>query len=243
MGIRRSTDFGGVEAPTAPVRAVLAAEPPPPPGPPAVAVLSDRPLLAAAVCQLVRELGFRDEVPDHGSQSPAGRRIAVVDSTGDPCAAEERAARLAAEGWRVVLIRDAVCSRCLSALRDRGIDPLPADADLEEWRRALRAVAEGERASPRALPDCPRRTPEDRLLERLTARERQVVRLTAQGLTTPEVARILWLSPRTVETHRANAMRKLGVRRVADLVRIAVRGCLAADGAPSPVSGGSVAPT
>ncbi|NTW01922.1 MAG: response regulator transcription factor [Oscillochloris sp.] len=59
--------------------------------------------------------------------------------------------------------------------------------------------------------------------EQLTEREREVLVLTAQGQTSAEIAKQLVLSPRTVESHRAHLMRKLGLRTVADLVRYAVR--------------------
>jgi two-component system response regulator NreC len=55
----------------------------------------------------------------------------------------------------------------------------------------------------------------------LTEREREVLSLLAIGHTNPEIATLLFLSPRTVESHRANIQRKLGVRSRADLVRAA----------------------
>jgi DNA-binding CsgD family transcriptional regulator len=48
-----------------------------------------------------------------------------------------------------------------------------------------------------------------------------VLRLLAAGHTNPEIAALLFLSPRTIESHRANILRKLGVRSRADLVRAA----------------------
>jgi DNA-binding NarL/FixJ family response regulator len=56
----------------------------------------------------------------------------------------------------------------------------------------------------------------------LTPRERQVLQLTTEGLSSHEVADRLFISSRTVETHRANLMRKLGVRNLKELVRVAV---------------------
>jgi DNA-binding NarL/FixJ family response regulator len=62
----------------------------------------------------------------------------------------------------------------------------------------------------------------------LTAREREVLQLTAEGLSGAEVAERLFISPRTVESHRANLMRKLGVRNQKELVRYALqRGLIA----------------
>jgi len=57
----------------------------------------------------------------------------------------------------------------------------------------------------------------------LTAREREVIQLLAEGKTSKEVAVTLKLSIKTAETHRTNLMRKLGLHSVADLTRYAVR--------------------
>ena len=57
----------------------------------------------------------------------------------------------------------------------------------------------------------------------LTAREREVIQLLAEGRTSKEVAVTLNLNVKTAETHRTNLMRKLGLHSVADLTRYAVR--------------------
>lgn len=59
-------------------------------------------------------------------------------------------------------------------------------------------------------------------LGRLTAREREVLELAAQGLHAKEIAAALGISPRTVEVHKTRLMEKLGVRNVAELVRFAI---------------------
>jgi DNA-binding NarL/FixJ family response regulator len=59
--------------------------------------------------------------------------------------------------------------------------------------------------------------------ERLTAREREVVQLLAEGKTTKEVASVLGMSVKTAETHRSNIMRKLALHSVTQLVLFAVR--------------------
>jgi two-component system response regulator NreC len=67
------------------------------------------------------------------------------------------------------------------------------------------------------------------LYETLTPREREVLHLAAEGYTNAEIAARLSISRRTVETHRANMMRKLGLRTPTDLIRYAVqRGILPA---------------
>lgn len=66
--------------------------------------------------------------------------------------------------------------------------------------------------------------------ETLTPREREVLHLASRGLTNREIATTLFISPRTVETHRANLMRKLNLRTQADLIRYALqRGILPID--------------
>ena len=59
--------------------------------------------------------------------------------------------------------------------------------------------------------------------DRLTPRERQVVKLAAEGNSNKQIARALDLSIKTVETHRSAAMQKAGARCMADLTRYAAR--------------------
>ena len=59
--------------------------------------------------------------------------------------------------------------------------------------------------------------------ETLTTREREVLHLVAGGCTNAEIAERLFISPRTVEVHRANMMHKLGLRTQTDLIRYALR--------------------
>ncbi|MFP4321345.1 MAG: response regulator [Anaerolineales bacterium] len=64
----------------------------------------------------------------------------------------------------------------------------------------------------------------------LTEREREIFDLIIDGTTSAEIADQLVISPRTVETHRANIMRKLGLRNQTDLIRYAMkRGLISAD--------------
>jgi DNA-binding NarL/FixJ family response regulator len=57
----------------------------------------------------------------------------------------------------------------------------------------------------------------------LTTREREIIKLIAEGKTNSEIAGFLCISPRTVETHRANIMNKLALKNTAELVRYAVQ--------------------
>lgn len=57
----------------------------------------------------------------------------------------------------------------------------------------------------------------------LTAREREVLQMAAEGLTNNEISTKLSISPRTVEVHRANVMHKLNLRSQTDLIRYALK--------------------
>jgi DNA-binding NarL/FixJ family response regulator len=59
--------------------------------------------------------------------------------------------------------------------------------------------------------------------EPLSPREREVVKLIAEGHTSEEIAQILVISPSTVERHRTNSLAKLGLRNRVDLTRYAIR--------------------
>jgi DNA-binding NarL/FixJ family response regulator len=58
--------------------------------------------------------------------------------------------------------------------------------------------------------------------EHLTTRETEILKLVAEGKANKDIAALLCISTRTVETHRANIMRKLNVNKTADLVRYAL---------------------
>lgn len=57
----------------------------------------------------------------------------------------------------------------------------------------------------------------------LSPREREVLQLLAEGRTSPEIGKKLFVATTTVETHRRNIMRKLGIHSVADLTKFAIR--------------------
>ena len=99
---------------------------------------------------------------------------------------------------------------------------------------AIRAVHAGQRyLSPLvadALGDEAAPSGSDDRLARLSAREREVLQLLAEGRTGNEIAERLSLSPKTVETYRARLVEKLGIRDLAGLVRFAIqRGIVSLD--------------
>jgi len=63
---------------------------------------------------------------------------------------------------------------------------------------------------------------EEEITEVLTMREREVLKLLAEGKRTKEIAAALYISPHTVRRHRANIMEKLNIKNLADLVKYAI---------------------
>jgi DNA-binding NarL/FixJ family response regulator len=102
-------------------------------------------------------------------------------------------------------------------------------ADLKELEFAIRSVGRGGRYLTPAVAnymvdgyrDQTRRGQNP--LAKLTSRQREVLQLIAEGYSTKDIAGRLGLSIKTVETHRAQVMKRLGIHDVAGLVRLAIR--------------------
>ena len=118
----------------------------------------------------------------------------------------------------------------VEALRSGALGYVLKDCTASNLAEAISSVAAGKRyLSPvlaeRAMeaffqnPAQPGLDPYDTL----TGRERLVLQLAAEGLNNPDIAKKLFISPRTAESHRANLMRKLSLRSQTDLVRYAIR--------------------
>jgi DNA-binding NarL/FixJ family response regulator len=60
-------------------------------------------------------------------------------------------------------------------------------------------------------------------LENLSARERQILQLVVEGKSSAQIAEVLFISPKTVETYRSRLMKKLGVKDLPGLVKFAVQ--------------------
>jgi DNA-binding NarL/FixJ family response regulator len=100
----------------------------------------------------------------------------------------------------------------------------------DELHRAVKAVTQGKSyLSPditQMVVDAQVRAPSQRGTSAQTSlgpREREIVQLLAEGHTSPQIARQLHISTRTVETHRHNIMKKLDLHSVADITKYAIR--------------------
>lgn len=123
----------------------------------------------------------------------------------------------------------------LQALRAGATGYLLKDAATSELELALRSVMRGESwfspaVSRQVVEGYVQRVGGEAATDVLTARQREVLKLVAGGKSTKEIAFDLNLSVKTVETHRAQIMERLGIRDVAGLVRYALKTGLVSDG-------------
>jgi DNA-binding NarL/FixJ family response regulator len=127
----------------------------------------------------------------------------------------------------LVLTMHADAEYVARAVREGADGYLLKDSAVTDLVAGVRSVSEGKAYfTPRIQQELTallRSKPEPGPLESLTDRELEVLKLVAEGLATKEIAARLDISTRTVETHRANLMRKLDVHSIARLVQIAIR--------------------
>jgi DNA-binding NarL/FixJ family response regulator len=90
---------------------------------------------------------------------------------------------------------------------ERYLTPTVSKLVLDDYMRLLRGESGGEQAAASVL----------------TARQREILQLVAEGKSTREIAAKLHLSVKTVETHRTQLMQRLGIFDVAGLTRFALR--------------------
>ncbi|MEM7106726.1 MAG: response regulator transcription factor [Bacteroidota bacterium] len=116
----------------------------------------------------------------------------------------------------------------LSAFEAGALGYLPKDTDEDQFIAAIKTVAGGEVYYTKEVSDIltkslikQKRTYADPL--ELTDREKEILKLIVDGMSNKEVADKLFISVRTVDTHRRNIMDKIDAKNTADLVRKAIK--------------------
>src|SRR5215212_4632222 len=115
----------------------------------------------------------------------------------------------------------------IRALRKGAAGFLPKSAASAELEQAIQAVIRGEgyispETSQKTVLEYTKGVTKQDLLATLSPRQREVLRLVAEGKTTKQIAQLLEISVKTVETHRAQLMERLDIHDVAGLVRYAI---------------------
>lgn len=130
----------------------------------------------------------------------------------------------------IVLSMHANEAYVMEALRNGAAGYILKGAGADELIEAVTTVVDGRRylgspLSDRAVEAYMEKATDAALddYDTLTNREREVLQLVAEGYTNAEIAERLFISRRTVESHRSNLMSKLGADSQADLIRFALR--------------------
>ena len=165
--------------------------------------------------------------------------VALLDITMPSLTGLEVAARVANEmqNVRIIILSMHTTEDYIARAVRAGVSGyLLKNADPVELELALRAAVNGQMymsptVSKQLVEDYLRRMgPDAGPEEQLTARQREILQLIAEGKSTKDIAVTLDLSIKTVETHRKDLMDRLGIHDVAGLVRYAIRaGIIKAD--------------
>jgi two-component system, NarL family, response regulator NreC len=129
----------------------------------------------------------------------------------------------------VILSMHDTDSYVLEAVRCGATGFIAKGAASSELVRAVRAASVGRRYLRPAVPDATieqylrrARGASSDVYDLLTKREREVLHLVAEGLSSAAIAKRLGISPRTAEAHRASVMRRLGLKGRTELIRYAL---------------------
>jgi DNA-binding NarL/FixJ family response regulator len=155
--------------------------------------------------------------------------VALVDITMSGLNGVELTARISPGGTRVIIVSvHSTAEYVRRALRAGAAGYLLKDASAAELEAAVRSVARGDTyLSPsvagQVVEDSVHPSEETSELERLTPRQREILQMVAEGLTTKQIATRLEIGVRTVEAHRADLMTRLDIHDLPGLVRYAIR--------------------
>jgi DNA-binding NarL/FixJ family response regulator len=138
------------------------------------------------------------------------------------------------QGIKVIIVSSEIKKEYVSTGIKCGIDGyLPKDVDKETLVTAIRAVVRGEKYFNAAITNLvfedfyhgekEGKKKNRKIAEGLTNRENQILELIASGKSNQEVADGLFISTKTVETHKANILEKLGLKNTAELVKYAIK--------------------
>jgi two-component system NarL family response regulator len=202
-----------------------------------VLIVEDHRMVREALCEVLNKVPDIEVAGEAGDAREALEQVGsllpdvvVLDIRLPDLNGVEVAARLrdAGSAAKIVALSAFADKRFVTAMLRSGASAyVTKSAAGTELVRAIRAVAGGQGYfSPdiagalvselRGLPPAGERAP-------LGRREREVLRLIAEGMRTPAIAEQLHVSRATIEVHRRNIMRKLGMRTIAELTKHAIR--------------------
>jgi len=203
-----------------------------------VLLAEDHPLVRAGLRALLDPLPDIEIVGEAGDGREAlailknhPADVALLDISMPGMNGLEAAVRMADEapGTKVIIVTmHSNEEYVLRALRAGVAGFLLKDAGTGELEAAIRAVTRGETylspgVSKKVVEGYLGRSGGSHPLDSLTPRQREVLQLIAEGYSTKQIAGLLGVGVKTIETHRTQLMDRLGIHEIAGLVRYAVR--------------------
>jgi DNA-binding NarL/FixJ family response regulator len=156
--------------------------------------------------------------------------VALLDIAMPQLNGIEAAMRLSQECPRtkvVMLSMHTTAQYVTAAIRAGALGYVIKDAAVDDLAQALREAAQGRSYISAAvsghLVQALQRPQGAPGLDQLSSRQREILQMIAEGHSTRGIGELLHISPKTVETHRAELMRRLGIHDVAGLTRYAIR--------------------
>ena len=133
-------------------------------------------------------------------------------------------------GYKIILLSMEVNHAYIKrAIAEKVDGYLPKNSNMEVVLEAIRTVSRGDRYFDSQIKDYifhmmmeNKSFDGDIDLDRLSERELHVLRMIADGRQNKEIAELLFISTKTVETHRNNILKKLGITSTADLVKFSI---------------------
>jgi FixJ family two-component response regulator len=220
-------------------------------GAPTVHLVDDDVMVATALGRLLRSHGYEVVLHAHGQAfldawRPGLPACAIVDvamPVMDGLALQGRLLEMPERPALIFLSGLGNIPVCATAMRRGAADFLTKPVDEESLLAALRLAFQRE-AEAHAKRESRRRALEH--LASLTQREHQVLEQVAQGRLNKQIAYQFGIAEKTVKVHRARGMDKMGVRSVAQLVRLLERNVPSGDNEgstlPGPLAGGDLRP-
>jgi DNA-binding NarL/FixJ family response regulator len=215
-------------------------------GPIRVLIADDHDLVRAGIRALVQGIEGVEVVAEAGDGHEVLRlveahrpNVVLMDVLMPGLNGLEATARIAETypGVRVLILSmNSAEEFVIQAIRAGATGYLLKNARIAELEHAIRAAAQGQTylsppISGHVIDDYRRRLQmEVTPLDRLTARQREVLQLVAEGRSTKEIAKLLGVTVKTAETYRARLMEALDIHDIAGLTRYAIRmGLISAD--------------
>ncbi len=203
-----------------------------------ILIADDHALVRAGICALAERIKGVKVVAEAGNGAEALKLIkelkpdlVLLDISMPETSGFEVLAQQAKEfpdARVIVLTVHEAEAYAIRALRQGAAGFLLKSAASVELEAAIKTVTRGEtyvspELSKRSLLEYGKASTDRARLDTLSPRQREILKLVADGLNTKEIARHLSISAKTVETHRAQLMERLNIHDVAGLVRFAIK--------------------